>query len=145
MKLLEMLGVFFWKKLIITFEICFQLHFVLVALETPFLDMQTHVWQSSRAGRSMPVPLATQSQGPPAATSPPTSSLPSLPGSATTQPLPTPTTQTSARRTFPLFSTTSFSCRRHIRVILETKLLCSSRKPSWQLTSFVKCKLTITP
>lgn len=56
--------------------------------------------------------LATQPQGPPAARSPPTS-LPSVPGSAHTQPLPTPTTQTSARRIFPLFSTTSFSCRRH--------------------------------
>lgn len=63
------------NKPIITSEIYFQLHFVVGAPETPLLDMRTHV--SSRTGRPLPVPLATQPQEPPATMSPPASSLPS--------------------------------------------------------------------
>lgn len=49
MKLLQMSS--FLEKKNVNSEIYFQLHFVVGPLETPFLDMQTHVWQSSRAGR----------------------------------------------------------------------------------------------
>lgn len=108
----------------------------------PFLDMQSHVWQSSRAGRPLPVPLASQPQGLPAATSPPAFSVPSLPALHPHNPYQHPRhrhqhagpSHSSAQ---PPSAAGDTGGEGHVRVILGTKPLCSGRKPSW-LTSFVE-------
>ena len=119
--------------------------------------MQTHVQQPSGAGTSLPAPPDTRPLGPIAATSPPASPPPSKapPARRALHPQQRPLTNTNDTHV----GTQDLPALQHnllqlhetqgdIAVILGTKKkkACSiSSKPSWQLASFLTCKLTIIP